>query len=457
MRRRFVTLDVFTDQALRRQSARRGARARRPRHRRDADDRARVQSLRNRVRVSARRQGRTARSCASSRRRASFRSPVIRRSAPRCCSGASTAAGERTFTLEEKIGPVPCRVKSSGADSGQRVVRHSAPAREGSGLAGCRRDGGGARPVGRRHGLRRIRARRAGRREIRSPSCRCAGSTRSGAAALDLARFDEAFGGGDHAAAFIFCRETAEAGHSVPRAHVRARSWACTKIRRPARRSRRSPAIWRRAAATRDGEHVVRHRAGLRDGAREPDRADAEDRRRQAAPARRSAAARSSSWKAPSRLDRAAARLRRRARMDDIPIIPLDAARPALRAGAVAVRGRAARRDRRAFREAARREAGDVERPRAAAAARRRSTAACSRGAYLETDFASFLAWRDWGFPDRRCATASRMAALRSADGAFLLGVMGRHTATAGQIYFPAGTPDPTDIVGRDGRPRAAA
>ena len=23
------------------------------------------------------------------------------------------------------------------------------------------------------------------------------------------------------------------------------------------------------------------------------------------------------------------------------------------------------------------------------------------RGAYLETDFASFIAWRDWGFPDR--------------------------------------------------------
>jgi 8-oxo-dGTP pyrophosphatase MutT (NUDIX family) len=69
-------------------------------------------------------------------------------------------------------------------------------------------------------------------------------------------------------------------------------------------------------------------------------------------------------------------------------------------------------------------------------------------GAYLKTDFASFISWRDWGFPDKSVRNCFPMAALRSADGAFLLGVMGDHTATAGQIYFPAGTPDPNDIDG---------
>jgi 8-oxo-dGTP pyrophosphatase MutT (NUDIX family) len=68
---------------------------------------------------------------------------------------------------------------------------------------------------------------------------------------------------------------------------------------------------------------------------------------------------------------------------------------------------------------------------------------------YFETDFASFLAWRDWGFPDKGVFNGFGMAALQSADGAFVLGEMGQHTANAGRIYFPSGTPDLDDI--RDG------
>lgn len=70
------------------------------------------------------------------------------------------------------------------------------------------------------------------------------------------------------------------------------------------------------------------------------------------------------------------------------------------------------------------------------------------RGASLETDFASFVAWRDWDFPDSSVRNCFGMAALRSADGAFLLGVMGPNTANAGKCYFPAGTLEPNDIVG---------
>lgn len=70
------------------------------------------------------------------------------------------------------------------------------------------------------------------------------------------------------------------------------------------------------------------------------------------------------------------------------------------------------------------------------------------RGSYLETDFASFVAWRDWGFPDKSIRNCFAPAALQASDDAYILGVMGEHTANAGQIYFPCGTPDPDDVKG---------
>jgi 8-oxo-dGTP pyrophosphatase MutT (NUDIX family) len=68
---------------------------------------------------------------------------------------------------------------------------------------------------------------------------------------------------------------------------------------------------------------------------------------------------------------------------------------------------------------------------------------------YFETDFASFLAWRDWGFADKDVFNGFGMGALRCTDGAFVLGEMGQHTSTAVRIYFPSGTPDLDDV--RDG------
>ena len=67
---------------------------------------------------------------------------------------------------------------------------------------------------------------------------------------------------------------------------------------------------------------------------------------------------------------------------------------------------------------------------------------------YFETDFASFLAWRDWGFPDKDVFNGFGMGALCCADGAFVMGEMGGHTANEGRIYFPSGTPDLDDIRG---------
>lgn len=70
----------------------------------------------------------------------------------------------------------------------------------------------------------------------------------------------------------------------------------------------------------------------------------------------------------------------------------------------------------------------------------------CFRGEYFETGFADFLAWRDWSFPDRDVFNGFGMGALRASDGGFVLGEMGPHTANAGRLYFPAGTPDLNDV-----------
>lgn len=71
------------------------------------------------------------------------------------------------------------------------------------------------------------------------------------------------------------------------------------------------------------------------------------------------------------------------------------------------------------------------------------------RGWYVETDFASFTAWRHWGHAreERDCFGA---AAVVSSDGAVLLGRMGERTVNAGQLYFFCGTPDLNDI--KDGK-----
>lgn len=67
--------------------------------------------------------------------------------------------------------------------------------------------------------------------------------------------------------------------------------------------------------------------------------------------------------------------------------------------------------------------------------------------ALFETRFSRFLAWREFGWADSSVYNCFSMAAVRSSDHAFLLGEMGPGHSSAGQIYFPGGTPDPNDIV----------
>ena len=71
------------------------------------------------------------------------------------------------------------------------------------------------------------------------------------------------------------------------------------------------------------------------------------------------------------------------------------------------------------------------------------------RGTFFEIDYAAYHAWCSWDFPDGDGVRNGFSAgALRTADGAFVLGEMGRQTAYPGSIYFPCGTPDLSDVSG---------
>lgn len=72
------------------------------------------------------------------------------------------------------------------------------------------------------------------------------------------------------------------------------------------------------------------------------------------------------------------------------------------------------------------------------------------QGRYMAVDFAAFLHFMRLGAPDGTTRNAFGLAGLTSADDALLMGVMAGHTANAGKIYFPGGTPDLNDVV--DGR-----
>ena len=67
-------------------------------------------------------------------------------------------------------------------------------------------------------------------------------------------------------------------------------------------------------------------------------------------------------------------------------------------------------------------------------------------GGCFETDYSSFITWRDREFADPDVYNFFAAAALRAADDAYLLGEMAPYTAGAGRTYFCCGTPEPADI-----------
>ncbi len=72
-------------------------------------------------------------------------------------------------------------------------------------------------------------------------------------------------------------------------------------------------------------------------------------------------------------------------------------------------------------------------------------------GQFIKTDYASFVAWRDWGWPDKAVCNCFGSAAVLAADKAVLYGRMAGHTLNPGKIYPPGGSLEMRD-VGADGR-----
>ncbi|KZL21438.1 putative acetyltransferase [Pseudovibrio axinellae] len=65
----------------------------------------------------------------------------------------------------------------------------------------------------------------------------------------------------------------------------------------------------------------------------------------------------------------------------------------------------------------------------------------------MHIDYSAFLAWRDWGFPDKQSTNLFGCTVIRSREGDLIFGKMGENTAAAGQVYPPGGNLDQSDIT----------
>jgi trans-2,3-dihydro-3-hydroxyanthranilate isomerase len=167
------------------------------------------------------------------------------------------------FVLEEKIGLVPCRVRAKG-DAGSasfdipRLPAKEADMRDSAAMAAAI----GLAPAD--LGLDGLPAERwSGGNPFTFLPLRGLDAIRR--CRVDLGRFDAAFGGGDHAAAFVFCRETSETGSAF---HARMFAPVMGVLEDPATGSAVAAFSGYLAAhgGYRDGEHTLRIEQGYEMG-----------------------------------------------------------------------------------------------------------------------------------------------------------------------------------------------
>jgi trans-2,3-dihydro-3-hydroxyanthranilate isomerase len=178
--------------------------------------------------------------------------------------GRIDGGGEREFRLEETIGPIACRVRSTGPDSGRAsfdVPR--LPEKEADGPAAAAvAESLGLSPDD--VGLERYPSQRwtAGNPFTFVP---LRGLDAMRRCTVDLSRFDRAFGGGGRGAAFLFCLETSDAGHAF---HARMFAPAFGILEDPATGSAVAAFAGYLAAhgGYADGTHVVRIEQGYEMG-----------------------------------------------------------------------------------------------------------------------------------------------------------------------------------------------
>lgn len=67
-------------------------------------------------------------------------------------------------------------------------------------------------------------------------------------------------------------------------------------------------------------------------------------------------------------------------------------------------------------------------------------------GRFAKTDYASFMAWRNWGAPDETACNMFGTPVVLTSDRAIIFAEMARQTMNGGMIYPPSGSLEPRDI-----------